>query len=371
MSGIDRSFRTCSNEYMMTNGESLSDASKTALELGVLLRKAAKRLYWQAGVQLNELVSLTTDSNTDSNVDISLYLSRNGNVIDLGHDTAKRLIGQAGVWGYTMLATETALGGKTTTYHTHRDGNARFNGKPYDTFVTGVLRPTGKVENHLPVLKQIPDPEATEATWDFLEKFSNLTPENIVIEQRGALSDREANQAFGEMGNYINKIARHFKATSEQLNGETGGGVIYKLSDDIRARLTYKPSGILTRTGRPIYSPHIGLSLEQINERGIANGAIIRLSAQQMPGGRRFVDAFRYDNDQAGLPTRETLQRNDTLALLSIMGAITENCDKGRLCKDPYSIKSMQLRALNWMCQPCVELSGEQQATLHDLFQPQ
>ena len=73
MSGIDRSFRTCSNEYMMTNGESLSDASKTALELGVLLRKAAKRLYWQAGVQLNELVSLTTDSNTDSNVDIWFF----------------------------------------------------------------------------------------------------------------------------------------------------------------------------------------------------------------------------------------------------------------------------------------------------------
>lgn len=370
MSGIDRSFRTCSNEYMMTNGESLSDASKTALELGVLLRKAAKRLYWQAGVQLNELVSLTTDSNTDSNVDISLYLSRNGNVIDWGHDTANQLIGRAGVWGYTMWA-ETACGNETTTYHTHRDENARFNGKSYGTFVTDVLRPTGKVENHLPVLEQIPDPEATEATWDFLKKFTNLTPENIVIEQRGALSDREADQAFGEMGNYINKIARHFKATSEQLNGETGGGVIYKLSDDIRARLTYKPSGILTRTGRPIYSPHIGLSLEQINERGIANGATIGLSAQQMPGGRRFVGAFRYDNDQAGLPKSETLQRNDTLALLLIMGAITEDCDKGRLRKDLYSIKNMQLGALNWMRQPCVELSGEQQETLHDLFQPQ
>jgi len=212
------------------NPEKMSEQAKATIRHGIWIWDKASELYRRKGVPLPLDVTLLGDQRISYEVGISK---------DYGTDPFNRMVGSIcrGLGGRAIRGVN--LHTKQTDLRLPRGEGYSFLTRKnmIGDYGTTVFQRTGERD----IVGEIVDaPDIAEA---YHNSFQALTPDNIIIEQRGELTDHEQGQLFHGMHEDFSAIMKALKVP-EATYTANGAATSFKLPGDATARMRYIKHGL-------------------------------------------------------------------------------------------------------------------------------
>lgn len=321
----------------MSNRIELDIKSQAAMRHGLFLKDAANGLYVSEGRVPGYSVDMVDGTTSYSN---SIYPDSIRGISEKIRDgysnTLSTLIGQRGIYGFSMHTEVDDLVDGGHSFKTSRDKYASYWGGRYGEFKTTVFEPTKKPtkKNRFRGMEIIENPELA---LQFCDDFLDLTPDNIIIERRQELSEKEESEFFGTLLESFGTIARSVDTKLEDVTQKQQ--IVFKLPDNLKASLRYTPSSVVNlATRQPLKSPSVSVWIESSDTQTAKRQVF--LQGFELPGGSRSVDAYV----MTGSSDTTKLRREEIIALMGVVQEFTGQASKGRIRNDAdYMTESIEM----------------------------
>ena len=294
----------------MTRSNESSEAAKATLRHGAWLHDEATKLYIREGIIPPPTFALLGDEPHTISMGAARYRSVAGELVDAARNRIVHTFGGVGIFGAELHATQ-VNGTPPYSFLTRKWGSG---------YGTSVFAPSGMTDDFgmsLPILVDNP-----AIAGEFHEAFRKFTPEDILIEQRGELTDREQYELH-------NGMRIDFCTMLDSLNVPEGASldgarIEFKLPDGIEARVSYIEAILRDRVTGALVHPSDVVSLDL--RRGENDHPVVTLSSSHYPGLR---SASAYVTPQADKWNPEPLRHDDIMQLAVVMRELAKQANHG------------------------------------------
>lgn len=295
----------------MTRGNKDNADAKGTLRHGAWLWDEAAKLYLQQGITPPPTLSLLGDEPYTMSITDGRYgRSPTGELWDAARNRIVRTVGGVGIFGVALGATQ-VNGTPPYSFLTRKwDGG-------YGTSVFAPWRMTDDFGVSLPV--RVDDPNIAAG---FHKAFQEFTPKDVLIEQRGELTDfekRELHDAMREdFAAMLDVLGTPKRASLD------GASIEFKLPDGVAARVSYIETILQNRaTGAPI-RPSDVVSLDLRREEN--KYPTVTLSSSNYPG---LKSVGAYVTPHAGKWNPELVEHDDIMQLTAVMHELAAQANSG------------------------------------------
>lgn len=287
-------------------------ASEKTLSHGLYLQEQASEMYADLGIYHDDSRFDLVDGLVSYGVRIGTDYARSWGEV-LGDNVSnwwQRTLGQRAIRGSYMYVNETDLEAEPRSVLVSRN---RYSHPDRSRYFTSVSQLGGYTSEGVPLSKRIDNPEVG---LDFCERFVELTPENIIIEQRNELSDTESYEHYAKSVNNFAKIADALGVSVEQMSASYYAAC-FSLGDDIIAEIDYR-SPILQNF---LTKEAVDSGMLTMHVRNYNSDKYVALTASYMPIGPLSPYLVKACSGESGQTSSDAVElpREDILAMSRVL----------------------------------------------------